>query len=147
MPPAVSPLGLATAAGARISSRTGGSRKPPPLRPTATTLSALAYQEVARRRSEHLEHAPAACRSKPQNVCCCDWRRRNTLEVAARVTPRSVRAALHPAWASRPRPLRLWAEGSIFRTFTATGGGQRISERLQSGVELLGALGRQRLPS
>jgi len=40
--------------------------------------------------------------------------------------------------AARPRPLRLWAEGATFRTFTGDGGGQRISEQLQSGVELLG---------
>jgi ATP phosphoribosyltransferase regulatory subunit len=38
----------------------------------------------------------------------------------------------------RPRPLRLWASGTTFRTFTGDGGGQRISEQLQSGVELLG---------
>ncbi len=38
----------------------------------------------------------------------------------------------------RPRPLRLWAEGSTFRTFTGDAGGRRISEVLQSGVELLG---------
>ena len=40
--------------------------------------------------------------------------------------------------AARPRPLRLWAEGATFRTFIGDGGGQRISEQLQSGVELLG---------
>ena len=40
--------------------------------------------------------------------------------------------------AARPRPLRLWAEGATFRTFVGDGGGQRISEQLQSGVELLG---------
>jgi len=39
---------------------------------------------------------------------------------------------------SRPRPLRLWACGTTFRTSTADGGGQRIHEELQSGVELLG---------
>jgi ATP phosphoribosyltransferase regulatory subunit len=40
--------------------------------------------------------------------------------------------------AARPRPLRLWAEGATFRTFVGDGGGQRISEQRQSGVELLG---------
>ncbi|MFM7268127.1 MAG: ATP phosphoribosyltransferase regulatory subunit [Cyanobium sp.] len=39
---------------------------------------------------------------------------------------------------SRPRPLRLWSCGTTFRTFTGDGGDQRISEQLQSGVELLG---------
>lgn len=38
----------------------------------------------------------------------------------------------------RPRPLRLWACGTTFRTSTGDGGGQRIHEELQSGVELLG---------
>jgi ATP phosphoribosyltransferase regulatory subunit len=38
----------------------------------------------------------------------------------------------------RPRPLRLWACGTTFRTSTADGGAQRIHEELQSGVELLG---------
>ncbi|MEA5390629.1 ATP phosphoribosyltransferase regulatory subunit [Cyanobium gracile UHCC 0139] len=38
----------------------------------------------------------------------------------------------------RPRPLRLWASGTTFRSFIGDGGGQRISEQLQSGVELLG---------
>jgi ATP phosphoribosyltransferase regulatory subunit len=38
----------------------------------------------------------------------------------------------------RPRPLRLWASGTTFRASIADGGGQRIHEELQSGVELLG---------
>ena len=38
----------------------------------------------------------------------------------------------------RPRPLRLWATGTTFRSSTDDGGGLRIEERLQSGVELLG---------
>jgi ATP phosphoribosyltransferase regulatory subunit len=38
----------------------------------------------------------------------------------------------------RPRPLRLWACGTTFRRFIGDGGSQRIDERLQSGVELLG---------
>lgn len=39
---------------------------------------------------------------------------------------------------TRPRPLRLWACGTTFRSSLGDGGGQRISEQLQSGVELLG---------
>lgn len=39
---------------------------------------------------------------------------------------------------NRARPLRLWACGTTFRTFIGDGGDQRISEQLQSGVELLG---------
>lgn len=38
----------------------------------------------------------------------------------------------------RPRPLRLWACGPTFRSSIGEGGGLRISEQLQSGVELLG---------
>jgi ATP phosphoribosyltransferase regulatory subunit len=41
---------------------------------------------------------------------------------------------------ARPRPLRLWACGTTFRSSMGDGGGQRISEELQSGVELLGVL-------
>lgn len=50
----------------------------------------------------------------------------------------SIARAACTRLAARPRPLRLWAEGATFRTFTGDAGGQRISERLQSGVELLG---------
>ena len=39
--------------------------------------------------------------------------------------------------ASQPRPLRLWSEGTIFRS-TQGDAGSRILEQLQSGVELLG---------
>ena len=40
--------------------------------------------------------------------------------------------------ADRGRPLRLWTSGTTFRSYTGDGGDQRISEQLQSGVELLG---------
>ncbi|MFN9906376.1 MAG: ATP phosphoribosyltransferase regulatory subunit, partial [bacterium] len=40
--------------------------------------------------------------------------------------------------AHRPRPLRLWASGTTFRSFLGDGGDMRINESLQSGVELLG---------
>jgi ATP phosphoribosyltransferase regulatory subunit len=39
--------------------------------------------------------------------------------------------------ASQPRPLRLWSEGTIFRSVSGDAGA-RIQEQLQSGVELLG---------
>lgn len=39
---------------------------------------------------------------------------------------------------TRPRPLRLWACGTTFRRGVSEGGGLRVSEELQSGVELLG---------
>lgn len=48
--------------------------------------------------------------------------------------------------ALRPRPLRLWACGPVFLSSVSDSGGdsgsQRISEQLQSGVELLGVIGR-----
>lgn len=50
----------------------------------------------------------------------------------------SIARAASTRLASRPRPLRLWAEGPTFRSQLADGGQQRISEELQSGVELLG---------
>jgi ATP phosphoribosyltransferase regulatory subunit len=50
----------------------------------------------------------------------------------------SIARAASTRLASRPRPLRLWACGSTFRAVAAEGGGQRLQEELQSGVELLG---------
>jgi hypothetical protein len=52
----------------------------------------------------------------------------------------SIARAASTRMVDRPRPLRLWACGTTFGSFIADGGGQRISERLQSGVELLGAV-------
>jgi len=43
--------------------------------------------------------------------------------------------------AVQPRPLRLWSNGVVFRCATADGGQHSLEERLQSGVELLGASG------
>ncbi|MEB3317278.1 MAG: ATP phosphoribosyltransferase regulatory subunit [Cyanobacteriota bacterium] len=50
----------------------------------------------------------------------------------------SIARAASTRMAHRPRPLRLWASGTTFRSFTGDGGDLRISETLQSGVELLG---------
>ena len=50
----------------------------------------------------------------------------------------SIARAASTRMAHRPRPLRLWASGTTFRCFTGDGGDLRISETLQSGVELLG---------
>jgi len=52
----------------------------------------------------------------------------------------SIARAASTRMVDRARPLRLWACGTTFGSFIADGGGQRISERLQSGVELLGAV-------
>ena len=41
--------------------------------------------------------------------------------------------------AARPRPLRLWSSGAVFRSSVGDTGQHRLEESLQSGVELLGA--------
>lgn len=43
----------------------------------------------------------------------------------------------------RPRPLRLWSSGTVFRSGWSDAGQHRLDERLQSGVELLGSGGPQ----
>ncbi|MCP9887282.1 ATP phosphoribosyltransferase regulatory subunit [Cyanobium sp. ATX 6A2] len=50
----------------------------------------------------------------------------------------SIARAACTRMAERPRPLRLWAEGTTFRSSTGDSGNQRIHEQWQSGVELLG---------
>jgi ATP phosphoribosyltransferase regulatory subunit len=50
----------------------------------------------------------------------------------------SIARAASTRMAHRPRPLRLWASGTTFRSFLGDGGDMRINESLQSGVELLG---------
>ncbi len=50
----------------------------------------------------------------------------------------SIARAASTRMADRPRPLRLWACGSTFRSAIGEGGGLRFGEELQSGVELLG---------
>lgn len=53
----------------------------------------------------------------------------------------SIARAACTRMATRPRPLRLWTSGLVFTSGRADNGGQRIQERLQSGVELLGQSG------
>ncbi|MEB3255753.1 MAG: ATP phosphoribosyltransferase regulatory subunit [Synechococcaceae cyanobacterium] len=50
----------------------------------------------------------------------------------------SIARAASTRMADRPRPLRLWACGSTFRSAIGERGGLRFGEELQSGVELLG---------
>lgn len=54
----------------------------------------------------------------------------------------SIARAACTRLAGRPRPLRLWASGPVFQSSISDTGNQRISEQLQSGVELLGVPGR-----
>jgi ATP phosphoribosyltransferase regulatory subunit len=51
----------------------------------------------------------------------------------------SIARAACTRLASRPRPLRLWSCGAVFRSTLSDVGQPRLEERLQSGVELLGA--------
>ncbi len=50
----------------------------------------------------------------------------------------SIARAASTRLVGRPRPLRLWACGTTFRSSGGDDGGQRINEQLHSGVELLG---------
>lgn len=93
------------------------------------------YQEVAPPMVERLDTLEAGGGIAEREVA------RLTAEEPLGLRPEltaSIARAACTRLADRPRPLRLWAEGSTFRTFTGDGGGQRLSERLQSGVELLG---------
>ena len=51
----------------------------------------------------------------------------------------SIARAACTRLAGRPRPLRLWSSGAVFRSAVSDAGQHRLEERLQSGVELLGA--------
>ena len=53
----------------------------------------------------------------------------------------SIARAACTRLASRPRPLRLWASGTVFQSRSADEGGLCIEETLQSGVELVGVKG------
>ncbi len=93
------------------------------------------YQEVAPPMVERLDTLEAGGGIAEREVA------RLTAEEPLGLRPEltaSIARAACTRLADRPRPLRLWAEGSTFRTFTGDGGGQRLSENLQSGVELLG---------
>ncbi|MFL0757163.1 MAG: ATP phosphoribosyltransferase regulatory subunit [Prochlorococcus sp.] len=50
----------------------------------------------------------------------------------------SIARAACTRLSQRPRPLRLWAAGTVFESRTADEGGLCIEEKLQSGVELFG---------
>lgn len=50
----------------------------------------------------------------------------------------SIARAASTRFAGRPRPLRLWASGSVFENRQADEGRQCIEEKLHSGVELFG---------
>lgn len=50
----------------------------------------------------------------------------------------SIARAAATRMAERPRPLRLWSSGLVFRSTLSDTGQHRLEEQLQSGVELLG---------
>ena len=49
----------------------------------------------------------------------------------------SIARAACTRMAGRPRPLRLWSSGTVFRSVQSDSGQHRLDEQLQSGVELL----------
>ena len=49
----------------------------------------------------------------------------------------SIARAACTRLAARPRPLRLWSSGTVFRSVQSDSGQHRLDEQLQSGVELL----------
>jgi ATP phosphoribosyltransferase regulatory subunit len=51
----------------------------------------------------------------------------------------SIARAAGTRMAERPRPLRLWSSGLVFRSGQSDTGQHRLEEHLQSGVELLGS--------
>jgi len=51
----------------------------------------------------------------------------------------SIARAACTRMAARPRPLRLWSSGPVFRSTVSDTGQNRLEEQLQSGVELVGA--------
>jgi len=50
----------------------------------------------------------------------------------------SIARAACTRMAEQPMPLRLWADGNTFRSSLGEGGRQRVTQQIQSGVELLG---------
>lgn len=93
------------------------------------------YQEVAPPTIERLDSLEAGGAINPREILrlASD----EPLGLRPELTAPIARAA-SSRMPDRPRPLRLWACGTTFRTFVGDGGDQRISEDLQSGVELLG---------
>ena len=64
----------------------------------------------------------------------------NPLGLRPELTASIARAAC-TRMASQPLPLRLWADGDVFRSSLGDAGGQRINQAITSGVELLGEAG------
>lgn len=101
----------------------------------AQTYRLWGYQEVAPPHFEHLDTLDAGGGIDGRELVrlAAD----DPLGLRPELTASIARAA-STRLASRPRPLRLWAEGPTFRSQIGDGGQQRICEELQSGVELLG---------
>ena len=79
-------------------------------------------------------------RSRPEGIASGDVVRLvadEPLGLRPEMTASIARAAC-TRLASRPRPLRLWASGTVFQSRIADEGGLCIEENLQSGVELFG---------
>lgn len=96
------------------------------------------YQEVAPPTIERLEtlEAGGGIASRELVRLAAD----EPLGLRPEMTASIARAAC-TRLAARPRPLRLWSSGVVYRSGVGDAGGQRIEEQLQSGVELLGSGG------
>ncbi len=93
------------------------------------------YEEVSPPRIEHIDTLTAggAISSKEIVKIVAD----DPLGLRPEMTASITRAAC-TRLANRPRPLRLWAQGTTFERKVAAEGGLSIEEKLKSGVEMIG---------
>jgi ATP phosphoribosyltransferase regulatory subunit len=101
----------------------------------ATVYRLWGYQEVAPPTIERIDSLEAGGAIQGREILRLATD--DPLGLRPELTAPIARAACSRLQA-RPWPLRLWASGTLFRTSTADGGGQRIHEEVHSGVELLG---------
>nr|AUG32177.1 histidyl-tRNA synthetase [Paulinella longichromatophora] len=101
----------------------------------ATVYRLWGYQEVAPPNIERLATLLAGGAIEPQSVIqvVAD----EALGLRPEMTASVVRASC-TGMPGKSRPLRLWSTGTIFQSQTGAGGGLRIEETLQSGVEIVG---------
>lgn len=93
------------------------------------------YQEVDPPSIETLDTLAAGGGIGPDELVCLVSD--DPLGLRPELTASIARAAC-TRMTDRPLPLRLWADGNIFRRTLGDGGRQRLHQEIQSGVELLG---------
>ncbi len=96
------------------------------------------YEEIAPPRIERLETLTAGGRIESKEIVkiVSDEQLGLLPEMTA-----SIARAAGTRFGKRPKPLRLWSSGTIFRSKQSIEGGVLIEENLQSGVELFGVTG------